>query len=227
MSVVHDIRTTIDPTPFFAVLGITDLAAEKVRGARARAEAVRDDLVSDFDPATVQSRASEFAGRVQELPSRALSQGVAAGGRMAEGYADLATRGEGLVRRIRTQQATRDLVAQAEATLAQARGAVSTARKAVADVERSAKASITTGRREAAKVATTLADSVADEAQTARTEVAAAVKRTGSAAKRTRTTTTKAAKRTAGSTTAVRSSTRKTATTGGKAVRTAAAKVGD
>ncbi|MGL4743012.1 MAG: hypothetical protein ACRCXL_01290 [Dermatophilaceae bacterium] len=230
MSVLDDVRTTIDPTPLFVVVGATDLAVEKVREARVRAQDPRSAWArtrADLTPAKVQARAAEFAAQVQELPARAVDQGKAVSDRVAVEYADLATRGKGLVRRIRTQRSTQDLLAQAESTVAQAKGAVTTARQAVADVERSAKATVTTGRKEAARVASTIVDSVADEAKTAQTEVTASVKRTRSAAKRTGTTGTKAAKKTGASATSVRTSASKTAKAGPKAAKKAAAKVGD
>ena len=49
MALVDDISKTVtDTTPVFAAVGLTDLAVEKVRDARIRADAVRVDL----DPAT-------------------------------------------------------------------------------------------------------------------------------------------------------------------------------
>jgi heparin binding hemagglutinin HbhA len=38
MSVIEDLRKTVDTTPLFAVVGATDLAVEKVRHARVRAD---------------------------------------------------------------------------------------------------------------------------------------------------------------------------------------------
>jgi hypothetical protein len=236
MTVLEDIRKNIDTTPLYAVVGATDLAVEKAREARAdldkaradlakRAEAARADL--DKAPATVQARAIAVADQVKELPALALNQGMVYSGKVAEGYADLATRGKGFVKRVRTQKATQDLVAQAETTLAQAKGAVTTARKAANDIERSAKATITTGRHEAAKVANVLTDSVVEEAKTAETEVKKSAKRTRSAAKRTTTTAKKATKRTTASAKAATTSAKKTAVAAEKAVETTAEKIGD
>jgi len=234
MSVLEDLRKTVDTTPFFAVVGTADLAVEKVREARLQADKARTDLAkraeaarADLEPAVVQARAAKVAEQVKELPALALNQGLVAGGAVAQGYTDLATRGKDLVRRVRTQQATKDLVAQAETTVAQAKGAVTTARKAAADIERSAKATITTGRKEAVKVATAVAGSVERETQAVQAEVEGSVKRTRTAAKRTATTTKKATKRTTSSAKAATTSAKKTAAAAEKATEKAAEKVGD
>ncbi len=226
MSVIEDLRKSVD-TPFFAAVGITDLAVEMARGARHRAEKARSEL----DPATVQARAAEEASKafeqVKELPTLALNQGLVAAGRMVESYEDLAQRGHQLVKRVRTQQATRDLRSQAEATVALGKGAVTTARKAVNDIERSAKATITTGRHEATRLAELLGAQVSGDAQTVLAEAEQGVKHTRTAAKRTATTTRKATARTRTSAKATRTSARTTASKGAKATKKAATKVGD
>ncbi len=233
MAVIDDLRTTID-TPLYALAGATDLAVEKVRDAQKRADARRAELAkraeaarADLTPAAFQARVGTMTEQVKELPALALNQSMVVGGKVTEGYADLATRGKDLVGRIRTQKSTQDLVAQAETTVAHAKGAVTTARHAAAEIERSAKATITTGRKEAVKVATILTDSVAEEAKEAQVEVAAAGKRTRTAAKRTSTTTRKAAKKTTSAAKGARTSARKTAVAAEKATEKAAEKVGD
>ena len=220
MSVIEDLRKNIDTTPLFAAVGVTDLAVEKVREARVRATKVSTDLRADLEPAKV-------VAQVKELPAVALNQSLVMGGKVTEGYEDLAARGKKLVSRIRNQQATKDLVAQAEVAVAQAKGAVSSARNAAAEIEKSAKATVTTGRKEAARVANTLVDSVSDEAKVVQAEVAGSVKRTRTAAKRTATTTRNQAKKAATTTKAATTSARKTAASAPKATKKAAAKVGD
>ena len=220
MSVIEDLRKNIDTTPLFAAVGVTDLAVEKVREARVRATKVSTDLRADLEPAKVMAQ-------VKELPAVALNQSLVMGGKVTEGYEDLAARGKKLVSRIRNQQATKDLVAQAEVAVAQAKGAVTSARNAAAEIEKSAKATVTTGRKEAARVANTLVDSVSDEAKVVQAEVAGSVKRTRTAAKRTATTTRNQAKKAATTTKAATTSARKTAASAPKATKKAAAKVGD
>ena len=156
MPVIEDLKKTVDTTPFFAAVGATDLAVEKVREARLRADKARADfavradkarteLSADLAPANVQARATKVADQVREIPALALNQTLVVGGKFAEGYDELAARGHKLVTRLQNQKATKDLVAQADTTVAQVKGAVTSARKATADIERSAKATITTG----------------------------------------------------------------------------------
>jgi hypothetical protein len=227
MSAIQDLKKSVDTTPFFAAVGATDLAVEKVRQARLRADKARVELGADLAPAKVQARATTLADHVKDIPSVVLNETLVLGGKVSEGYDELAARGQKLVTRLRNQQATKDLVAQAETTVAQAKGAVTTARKATADIERSAKATITTARHEATRVATVVTGSVAEEAEVATTEVKKSAKATRTAAKRTTTTTKKAAKRTTSSTKAATTSARKTAAAAEKATEKAAEKVGD
>ncbi|KGN36663.1 hypothetical protein [Knoellia subterranea] len=241
--------TQTPATPFFAVVGATDLAVERARearttadkavaDARARADkAVADarvradktvaDVRTELAPAAVQKRAEIVLDDIKALPTKALNEGVARVDAVTKSYEGLATRGEKLVTRIKNQKATKDLVEQAETTISLGKGAVTTARKAVLDVRSSALATFTTGRKEAVKVAETLVDTVEDTTEVAATEVKAAAKRTRTAAKRTTTTATNAAKRTTTSAKATTTSARKTAATSTKATKKAAAKVGD
>ena len=214
--------TTKTPTPLFAVVGATDLAVERAREARLRADKVRAELA----PAAVQKRAGVVIEDVKAFPTKALDQGVATLDQVTKGYEDLAVRGEKLVTRIKNQKATKDLVEQAEVTLSLGKGAVNTARKAVLDVRSSALATFTTGRHEAAHVAEIVVDTVVEDAEVAATDIKAAATRTRTAAKRTTTTASKAAKRTTTSAKAVSTSARKTAATSTKAAEKAAEKVG-
>ncbi|WP_395654021.1 hypothetical protein [Phycicoccus elongatus] len=234
MSVITEFTKNVDARPFYAVVGATDLTVEKAREAAAAADARRVQFRSDFDkfvadlaPAKVQDRALAAFAQVQELPTTAAAQGKANSDKLVAQYKDLAVRGKKLVERVRNQQATKDLVAQAETTVAQVKGAVTTATKAANDIERSAKATVTTARKEAVKAAEAIIDSVQDEVKTAETEVAGAVKRTRTAAKRTSTTTRKAAAKTTTAAKGARTSATKTATATKKAAATTAAKVGD
>ena len=214
-------------TPLFAVVGATDLAVERAREARLRADRTRAELRADLAPNAMQKRAEVVIEDVKALPTKALNQGVATADQVAKGYEDLAVRGEKLVTRIKNQKATKDLVAQAETTLSLGKGAVTTARKAVLDVRSSALATFTTGRKEAAHVAEIVVDTVAEDAEVAATDIKAAAKRTRTAAKRTSTTAAKGAKRTTTSAKATTTSAKKAASSTTKATAKAADKVGD
>lgn len=227
MSVMTDIKNTVDATPFFAAVGATDLAVEKVREARVRAEKVRVELSADLAPAKVQARATTLVDGVKEIPAVVLNETMVVGGKVAEGYDELAVRGKNLVNRIRNQKSTKDLVAQAETSVAQAKGAVTSARNAAADIERSAKATLTTTRKEAVKLAEVVTGSVTEGLETVEAEVTESAKRTRTAAKRTSTTTKNASKKAVSSAKAATTSARKTAVAAEKATEKAAEKVGD
>lgn len=205
MSVTTTVKKVVtDQT--YATVGATDLAVETFRGYTSQLAA----LGSELEPKKVQAR-------VKSAPADAQSY-----------YTDLTKRGEDLVTRIRKQKATQDLVDQAEATVARGKGVVTTVRKAVSDVERSAKATLTIGRKEAAQAADAVADSVDVKVDTdqAKKAVSGSAKRTTTAAKRTSTTTKKAAAKTTTATKSTGTAVKKTAAKTTKAADKAADKVG-
>ncbi|HEY3534431.1 MAG TPA: hypothetical protein VGK60_02595 [Pedococcus sp.] len=235
MALVADIRKTVtDATPVLAAVGLTDLAVEKVRDARVKATATRADLAPATVQAKVEARVNEVGKQAKaaleqgkELPALALNRTLVLAGQAQESYEAFAQRGEKLVKRVRTQQSTKDLVAQAEATFSLGKGAVTTVRKSASEIQRSAKATLTTGRNETAAAADAIVDSAVDEATEATTAVTAAAKRTRTSAKRTATTTRKSAAASKAATKRATTGARKTATAGKKAGTAAAAKVGD
>jgi len=228
MALVADIRKTVtDTTPVLAAVGLTDLAVEKVRDARTKAVTRRADFDGAALQAKAQKRVTEVVEQGKDLPALALNRGLELAGKAQEQYETAAARGDRLVKRVRNQKSTKDLLAQAEATFSLGKGAVTTVRKSATDIQRSAKATLTTGRKEAAVAADTVTGSVVAEAAEAGTAVKQSAARTRTAAKRTATTTKKSAgaSRTAAKRTAT--SARKTAAAAEKATAAGAQKVGD
>ena len=230
MAFTHELKKTVtDATPVYAVVGVTDLAAEKLRAARTQARtqaAAAGKTITAVTPKTVQKQ-------VQDVPAVVLERSLELAGKAQSEYDALAARGEELVKKIRTQKSTQDLVAQAEQTVAIGKGAVTTVRKAVSDTQASAKATITTGRHQAVRVAGVVNDVVSREAKDAAiaADVVAdaaqdAVAKTATPAKRTRTTAQKGAKATTARTKATATSARKAAPRARKATKAAAQKVG-
>jgi len=132
MTLVRDIRKTVtDTTPVYAAVGVTDLAVEKVRHARARAAAARADFHVSVLQGEAVKRAEKVAEQAQQIPAHALVQTREVAGKAHATYAELAVRGEKLVTRLRDQKATKDLLAQAGHTVSFGKGAVTTVRKAV------------------------------------------------------------------------------------------------
>ncbi|HZW42980.1 MAG TPA: hypothetical protein VFF32_01130 [Dermatophilaceae bacterium] len=228
MTLVKDIRKTVtDTTPVFAAVGVTDLAVEKVRDARSRALAAHADIhVSALQDKAIK-RAEKFAGQAQHMPALALNQTLEAAGKAQETYAELAVRGHKLVKRIRSQKSTKDLLAQADSTVSLGKGAVTTVRKAAADAERVAKANLTTGRHEAEVAIEAVVASVSREAKVTTGTVRKSAKATRLPVKQATTTAKK-------STTSVRrasksavTSATKTAAAAAEATKVATPKVGD
>ncbi|UUZ45128.1 hypothetical protein LP422_02160 [Janibacter limosus] len=208
MSVTTTVKKVVaDQT--YATIGATDLTVETFRGYTTQIAALRAEL----EPKKVRAR-------VKAAPADARAY-----------YTDLTKRGESPVTRIKNQKATKDLVGQAEATVAPGKGVVTTVKKAVADVEASAKRTLTIGRKEAVKAAEAVVDSVdvdvkVDTAK-AKKAVSTSAKRTTTAAKSTRTTAKKAATRTRTATKSTATAAKTTAAKTAKAADTAAEKVGD
>lgn len=207
-------KTAVDAG--YVVVGITDLAVERARGAQAQLVQVRDEVRTELAADKIQARVKAVPAQAKTLPTAAVSKGLEAAGKVEEGFDDLAGRGKSLVERIRKQRATQDLVQQGKTTLTRTKAAVTTVRRGAKDTEVAAKGAVTSARKDA---------STSVDAAT-KTAKKATAKRTTPAAKRTATT---AKKRTAASKTATKGATtsaRKTATQAVKAASAAADKVG-
>ena len=204
MNLVDEIRGTAS-TPVYAVVGITDLAVETARKARA-----------DLEPAALQERVLRLQTRAQRETVAAVSRSLETAGRAEERYDELAQRGRRLVQRVRRQRATQDLIAQGKVTLSRGKAAVTTVRRVVDDTVPAVLDTARLARHDAVEVAE-------DTRSSARTHTRA----TRSAATRT-TATAKGRARTAKSTTrAATTSARKTASKAAAAGAAAAEKVGD
>lgn len=230
MAFVTELKKTVsDATPVFAAVGITDLAVEKVRDARTQAVAARKALTA-VDPKGLQvelsTQAEKAAKQVQGAPAVFLGRGLEIAGRAQEQYDALATRGEALVKKLRDQKSTKDLLAQVDQTVAAGKGAVTTARKAVVSTQQSALATFTTGRKEAVKAADAIVDTIEQDVDATTAQVKDSAKRTRSAAKKTATTARKGAAATSSRTKAAGTTARKTTTRARKATVAGAGKVG-
>ncbi len=231
MAFVTDLRRTVtDATPVMAAVGITDLAVEKVREARAQALATSKSLAA-IDPKGVQHeltvQATKSVQQARETPAHLINRGLELAGKAQEQYDDLAARGEKLVQRIRTQRSTQELIAQVDQTLATGKGAVTTARKAVAATQTSARATLTTGRKQVAKTVDAIVDTVEDDIDTIVPVVEDSATRTRTATKKTATTARKGAVRTSSRTKATATTAKKATTRARAAGEATAAKVGD
>lgn len=230
MAFVTELRKSVtDATPVMAAVGVTDLAVEKIREARAQALATSRSLAA-IDPKGVQHeltvQAEKSVQQAKDAPAQLLNRGLELAGKAQEQYDDLAARGEKLVERIRTQRSTQELIHQVDQTVATGKGALTTARKAAAATRTSARSTFTTGRKQAAKTVDAVIETIEDDIDTLTPVVEDSAKRTRTAAKKTATTARKGAVRTSSRAKATTTTAKKTTPRARKAVADSAAKVG-
>lgn len=221
-----------DPTPAYAVVGLTDAVIEKARTATEKFGKVRtltpqlvaEQLTKAGAEVTervtktaaglsgqVTRATSDLGKTVEEGPTAVVSGVLTRLGKVQDEYAQLAKRGEGLVTRVRSQKATQDLVAQVEHAVQQGRQLLTTARTGAKQTRSTAKATVTSGRRQ---VAATIAPEATPAAAKATTAKPAAKKSTA------KTTAKPAAKKSTAKTTA-KKATAKSTTAKSTAARTA------
>ena len=224
MTLVKDIRNTVtDATPVYAAVGVTDLAVERLRDAGAHAAAIRLDLDISALQGKAVERVEKVAEQAHQIPAQVRSQSVEVAGKAKHAYLELAVRGEKLVKRIRNQQPTKNLLAQAGNTVSLGKGAVTTVRKAALDTQRAARLTLATGRREAGSVAS----SVQGDVKATGRSVSKAAATTLTSAKATVTSAKKSTASAERATKSVAASARKTATSATTAAKIATPKVGD
>jgi heparin binding hemagglutinin HbhA len=229
MARVQDLKKTVsEATPVLAAVGVTDLAVEKVRNAGTQVVST-GRAVSAVDARALQleltAQVEQAARQVQGAPAQLLIRSLELAGKAQEQYDAFATRGEQLVRRIREQRSTKDLLASVDQTVAVGKGAVTTARNAVASTQQSARATFVTGRQEAVKTAGTVIKTIEKDVDTTTDQVTESAKRTRSAARKTATTARRGAAATSRAK-ATNTTARKTATRARKATAAGADKVG-
>jgi hypothetical protein len=169
MALISEIRKNVtDATPLLAVVGVTDLAAERVREAAAGAGHLQQEVekvVAQFD-----ARPKQWRARVRELDVATVQQAPAVAAHRAKqwaqevekSYEQLAERGRGVVERARQSAPTQDFLRQGKATLDRAQAAVTTARNAVDETVAAARDALTVGRWEARDVVVAVEAEVAD-----------------------------------------------------------------
>jgi heparin binding hemagglutinin HbhA len=151
-------KTLTGPKPFYAVAGVGDLAVEKVKNLRPSAEekSLKDratnlpkqltDKLTDL-PKEARKVADKLTDRVDEQVKAA-----------DERYEKLATRGETIVKRVRTQKSTKDLVEQAKTTISKARGVRGAATNGAKNTRTAAKSTVTAARKTTTRAKTAATD---------------------------------------------------------------------
>jgi heparin binding hemagglutinin HbhA len=209
--------------PLFAVVGVTDLAVERVRAAAAKAPAVQAQFEAKVSAvqADVEKRVNAIdtkalRSQAEEVPTRVAAVALEVAGKAEAAYEELAKRGKSLVERVRAQPSTQDLVSQAGNTLSRGRAAVTVARKAADETTSAIISTLNVSRREAEVVV-----------QDTKVEVDTAVQKTETSAQKTATVARKRAAATKSAAKGAATSANKTTTKATTAAKSAAKKVGD
>jgi hypothetical protein len=132
-----------DKSPLHVLAGVSDLAAERVRAARAELAS----RAESFDPKTLRDLPAKAQEAAEDAVTIVVSSALIA-------YGDLSERGKTLVDRVRGQQATADVKHQASTTTAKAKATTTTAKKSASSTAKSAKKSATRTKTAAKSTAT-------------------------------------------------------------------------
>jgi len=156
--------------PLYAAAGVGDLAVERLRRLPTIAVALQHE---------VQEKAAALPAKARELDPAAVRTNVSrtatdAQQKAAGVYGELVDRGRRMVTSIRRQQATQDLLAQAQNTTASVRRTITTARKSAGRTKNSAEVTATTAKKAAARTRTAAKSTTTSARKTAGAAVKAA-----------------------------------------------------
>jgi heparin binding hemagglutinin HbhA len=151
--------------PFYAAVGAGDAAVAYARSAAGEVQARMHRLQrADLDPkalreqaiatvegriADLQSDAKALPGRVEQVVNEYVAELNKAIDELNRNYADLASRGEGFVARVRRQEATKQTRSAARSTTTKAKTTRTQAKKSAKTASTSAKATGTSAKKTA------------------------------------------------------------------------------
>lgn len=139
------------PKAFYVFAGVGDLAVEKVKNLRSTAE---DKSVKDRAanlPKQVTGKLTELPKDVRKLGDKLTDRVDTQVKAVDARYGKLAQRGEQIVKRVRTQKSTQDLVEQARTTINKARNVRGTAAEGAKATTTAAKSTVTSARKTATR----------------------------------------------------------------------------
>lgn len=155
-SLTAELRKALaDSTPLYAVAGVGDLAAEKLRTVPARVLELRERIEPRAVVDDVQARVVALR---QELPGRASAAATDLTVRANDAYERLAVRGRVLVGRIGRQRATGKTREQAADTADATRPAATTAHTSARRTSAATKGAATSARKTADSAAEAVQD---------------------------------------------------------------------
>ena len=143
-------KTLTGRKPFYAFAGVGDLAVEKIKNLRPTAE---DTSVKDL-PKQLTTKLTELPKDVRRLGDKLTDRVDTQVKAADERYEKLAKRGEDIVRRVRTQKSTQDLLDQTKATISKARDVRGTATQGAKQTTTAAKSTVTSARKTATRART-------------------------------------------------------------------------
>jgi heparin binding hemagglutinin HbhA len=163
-------HTLTDPTPLYAVVGIADAAAARLRSARedlaTMATGARPQQITELARGrllarvgAVQSDVAEMPRLVRAIPGRAQSLVDDTLTGAVSAYTGLAARGKTFVDGVRGQEETGELQRQAKATVTKAKAARTATQKATAANTRATAKAATAGTKKSASTARAAAKS--------------------------------------------------------------------
>lgn len=129
MTLANEVKKLRDTKAFYAAAGAGDLAVEKLREVPDRLQRVQGRLegIRRVDP-------KDLSG----LSNRAVAYAGTLGQRATETYEELANRGRTVVNRVRGQEATQELEAEARTTVRRARTTASSAKQTAGSAKKAA-----------------------------------------------------------------------------------------
>ncbi len=162
-----DSAKSLTTKPLYAWAGAGDLAVEKLREVPAKVRDLRSEVTVEklkSVPATQKRVVSEVPSKISakfnELPktpkglTNKLTEVTEAQVKAVETRFDsLADRGESIVKRIRSQRATTELIGQAKTTVAKAKSVPTAAVRTAGSTTNAAKSTVTAARKTATKAA--------------------------------------------------------------------------
>jgi heparin binding hemagglutinin HbhA len=143
-------KTLTGPKPFYAFAGVGDLAVETVKNLRPSAE---DKSVKDL-PKQLTDKLTDLPKDVRKLGDKLTDRVDSQVKAADERYEKLAKRGEDIVKRVRTQKSTKDLVEQAKTTISKARNVRGTATEGAKKTTTAAKTTVDSARKTATRART-------------------------------------------------------------------------
>jgi len=158
-------HTKSTATPLYALAGVGDLAVAKLREvgdelaerlATLDQQALQAQLTKRVDALAADART--VPAKLRELPIAAQASIATVISQADVTYEELAGRGKQVVTRIRNQQATQDLVAQANSTVSRAKATRTSVRKTADTAGRNAKATTTSARKTGKKASKAAGD---------------------------------------------------------------------